>query len=132
MLLPQEYQELYNQSDLLTISISLILISLIALLISIILLFKFFIQKREKIKWIYFSFGFAGLAMAMLMNCQWYQTENAVIKKDKLLETAYYKSLDDSIKDHLNKKVIKTNDKVFIYDLYQETQKYNEAIKTLN
>lgn len=132
MLLSQEYQELYNQSDLLTISISLIVISLIALLISIILLFKFFIQKREKIKWIYFSFGFVGLAMAMLMNCQWYQTENAVIKKDKLLETSYYKSLDESIKDHLNKKVIKTNDKVVIYDLYQETQKYNEAIKTLN
>ena len=132
MLLPQEYQELYNQSDLLTISISLIFVSLIALLISIILLFKFFIQKREKIKWIYFSFGFAALAMGMLMNCQWYQTENAVIKKDKLLETSYYKSLDESIKDHLNKKVIKTNDKVVIYDLYQETQKYNEAIKTLN
>lgn len=132
MLLPQEYQELYNQSDLLTISISLILISLIALLISIILLFKFFIQKREKIKWIYFSFGFAVLAMAMIMNCQWYQTENAVIKKDKLLDTSYYKSLDESIKDHLNKKVIKTNDKVVIYDLYQETQKYNEAIKTLD
>lgn len=132
MYLSQEYQELYNQSDLLTISISLIFISLLALLISIILLFKFFIQKREKIKWIFFSFGFSGLAMAMLMNCQWYQTENAVIKKDKLLETSYYKSLDESIKDHLNKKVIKTNDEVVIYDLYKETQKYNEAIKTLN
>ena len=70
--------------------------------------------------------------MAMLMNCQWYQTENAVIKKDKLLDTSYYKSLDESIKDHLNKNVIKNNDKVVIYELYQETQKYNEAIKTLN
>ena len=132
MLLPQEYQELYNQSDLLTISISLILISLIALLISIILLFKFFIQKREKIKWIYFSFGFAVLAMAMTMNLQWYHTENAVIDKAKLLETSYYKSLEEPVREHLNRKVIKNNDKIVIYDLYQETQKYNEAIKTLN
>ena len=132
MLPPQEYQELYNQSDLLTISISLIFISLIALLISIISLFKFFRKKRKEIKWIYFSFVFAGFAMVMQMNFQWYQTENAVIKKDKLLETAYYKSLDEPIKEHLNRKVIKANDKVVIYDLYQETKKYNEAIKTLN
>ena len=132
MLLPQEYQELYNQSNLLSLSITLISISVIALLFSIIFMLKFFIKKREEIKWIYFSVVFAMFAAVMLMNFQWYQTENARIDKNKLLETTYYKSLDKSIKDHLNRKVIKNYDKVVIYDLYQETQKYNEAIKTLN
>lgn len=70
--------------------------------------------------------------MAMTMNLQWYHTENALIDTTKLLETAYYKSLDEPIREHLNRKVIKNNDKVVIYDLYRETQKYNEAIKTLN
>ena len=129
MLLPQEYQELYNQSNLLSLSITLISISVIALLFSIIFMLKFFIKKREEIKWIYFSVVFAMFAAVMLMNFQWYQTENARIDKNKLLETTYYKSLDKSIKDHLNRKVIKNYDKVVIYDLYQETQKYNEASK---
>lgn len=56
MLLSQEYQELYNQSDLSVISITLLSISVIALLFSIILLFKFFIKKREEIKMDLFFF----------------------------------------------------------------------------
>lgn len=108
------------------------LIGVISFLMTLALFLKLFLSKFENVKFIFYLTIFMGITLLLVNLAESYYAEDTVIDRAKLLETTYYKSLDEPIREHLNRKVIKTNDKVVIYDLYQETKKYNEAIKTLN
>lgn len=132
MYLPQEYQELYDLANLSPIVITFMLIGVISFLMTLALFLKLFLSKFENVKFIFYLTIFMGITLLLVNLAESYYAEDTVIDRAKLLETTYYKSLDEPIREHLNRKVIKTNDKVVSYDLYQETKKYNEAIKTLN